>query len=101
MVAKEDAHTITILIVNYKDWTTQSLPLNTNDDIHTIANIFPHTIQYDPTPEWPRYYQYVEPTLTSILCIHNPTHLLMNIQTPHELQKVLKKILNTHIDTHP
>ena len=101
MAAKEDVHTITILIVNHKNWTTQLLPLNTNVDIHTIATIPLHTIHYVPTPEWPRYYQYIEPSLTSIICIDNQAHLSMNLQTPHELQKVLKKTLKTHIDTYP
>ena len=85
MATKEDTHTLTILIVNHKDWTTQSQPLNTNVDIHTIATIPPYIIQYAPTPEWPKYYQYVEPTLTSIICIHNPTQPPMNIQPPQEL----------------
>ena len=56
MAAKEDEHTTTILIVNYKDWTTQQLPLKDHADIHIIATIPPHTIQYVPTPEWPKYY---------------------------------------------
>ena len=101
MAAKEDTHTLTILIVNHKDWTTQSLPLNTHTDIDTIATIPPYTIQYAPTPEWPKYYQYVEPTLTSIICIYNATQPPVNIQPPQELQKVLKKTFNIHIDTHP
>ena len=101
MAAKEDTQTITILIVNYNDWTSQHLPLNVDAGIHTIATIPPHIIHYDPTPEWPKYYQYIEPSLTSIICIHNQKYPTMNIQTPHELQNVLKKTLNTHIDTFP
>ena len=101
MAAKEDEHTTTILIVNYKDWTTQQLPLKDHADIHIIATIPPHTIQYVPTPEWPKYYQYTEPTLTSIICIHNQPYPTPNIQTPQELQHILRRTLNTHIDTYP
>jgi hypothetical protein len=49
MAAKEDAQTITILIINHKDWTPQQLPV-TNPDIHILATIPSHTIQYNPTP---------------------------------------------------
>ena len=101
MATKEDARAITILIVNHKGWTTQQLPLAENTDIHVMATIPPHTIHYDPTPEWPGYYQYIEPSITSIICIHNQTNLPMNIHTLNELQQVLKQTTNTHIDTHP
>ena len=101
IAAKEDARTITILIVNHKDWTIPQLPLTTNSDTHIMATIPPHTIQCDPTPEWPKYYQYTEPSITSIICIHNQTNIPMNIQTPIALQQVLQQTLNTHIDTFP
>ena len=45
------------LILNHKDWTPQQLPIDTYADLHTIATIPPHTIQYNPTPEWPGYYK--------------------------------------------
>ena len=48
MAAKEDAQTITILIVNHMDWTPQQLPLTTNAKIHMMATIPPHTIHYGP-----------------------------------------------------
>ena len=66
-----------------------------------IATIPPHTIQYDPPPEWPKYYQYTEPALTSIVCIHNQVHSTVNLQTPQELQNILTRTLKTHIDTYP
>ena len=50
MATKEDANTITILIVNHNDWTTQQIPFTTKVDIHTLATIPPHTKQYSPTP---------------------------------------------------
>ena len=95
MVAKEDAQTITILIINHTNWTSQKLPLNTNGDIHTIVNIPPHTIHYDPTTEWPK------PSHTSIICIHNQIIPTKNLQTPQELQRVLKRITNTHTKIYP
>jgi ribonuclease HI len=101
MAAKEDPKTVTILIVNHKDWTTQKLPLTSKPDIHVMATIPPHTIQYKPTPEWPTYYQYVETALTSILCVHNQSTLHPNVQTPHTLKQTLQQIKNTHIDIHP
>ena len=79
MATKEDAQTITILIVNHKDWAPQKLPL-TNTNIHIMATIPPHTIQYNPTPKWPKYYQYTEPSITSIICIHNQAYLPTNIK---------------------
>jgi hypothetical protein len=88
MAAKEDPQTITILIVNHKDWTTQTLPITTKPDIHVMTTIPPHTIQYKPTPEWPTYYQYVEPALTSIICVHNQSTLNPSIQTPHTLKQI-------------
>ena len=101
MAAKEDPNTVTILIVNHRDWTTQNLPLTAKPDIHVMATIPPHAIQYKPTPEWPTYYQYVQPTLTSIPCVHNQPTLHSNVQTPHTLQQTLQQITNTHIDIHP
>ena len=76
-------------------------PLTTNGEIHTLATIPPYSIQYNPTPKWPKYYQYVEPSLTSIICIHNQPYPTMNLQTPRELSQVLKQTINTHIDTFP
>ena len=49
----------------------------------------------------PKYFQYVEPSFTSIICIHsqiNPTHIL---ETPRELLHILKQTTNTKIDTYP
>ena len=63
-----------------------------------MATIPPHTIQYKPTLEWPKYYQYTEPSFKSIICIHNQTILTLNVRTPHTLQQVLKQTTNTHID---
>lgn len=63
MWCKRLINTITILIVNHNDWTPQQLPITTNGDIHTITTIPPHTIQYNPTLEWPKYYHFVEPSL--------------------------------------
>lgn len=57
MDAKEDARTIAILITNHKDWTSQQLPLTINTDIHVMATIPPNIIHYNPTAEWPKYYQ--------------------------------------------
>ena len=71
MAAKEDTQTSTILIINHQDWTPQKLTLTKGVDIHVISTIPPHTIQYKPTPKWPQYYQYMEPSLTSIIYIHN------------------------------
>ena len=85
MAAKEDTNTTTILIVNHNDWTSHRIPLTINVDIHTIATIPPHTIQYSPTSEWPKYYHYVEASLTSIIRIHSQTNLAPNLQTPQEL----------------
>jgi hypothetical protein len=67
MEAKEDTNTATILIINHNDWTPQQISLTTSGDIHTLATIPPHTILYNPTPEWPKYYQYVEPSLNNIM----------------------------------
>ena len=61
----------------------------------------PHTIQYKPTPKWPQYYHYVDPSLVSIICIRSQTNLGPNLQTPHKLPHILKQITNTHIDTYP
>jgi DNA-directed RNA polymerase subunit L len=101
MAAKEDTNTFTILIVNHNDWTSQQIPITTKDDIHILATISPHTIKYNPTPEWPKYYQYEEPSLVSILCIHGQTNLAPNLKTPHELAHILKHTTHTHIDTYP
>ena len=101
MAAKEDPNTITILIVNHKDWTTQNLSLTSKPNIHVMATIPPHTIQYKPTPEWPPYYQYIEPALMSISCVHNQATLSTFVQTPHTLKQILQQITNTHIDTNP
>jgi ribonuclease HI len=100
MAAKEDAQTLTILIINHKDWTPQQIPL-INHDIHILATIPPHTIIYNPTPKWPKYYQYTEPSLTSIICVHNQDTILNNTQIPTVLQRILKNTIHTHIDTHP
>jgi hypothetical protein len=91
MAAKEDTKTITILIINHTDWTPQTIPLNKHPDIHTLATIPPHSIQYNPMPEWPKYYQYTEPSLTSIICIHSQTTLTPNPRTAQELQNILKE----------
>ena len=101
LAAKEDPKTVTIIIANHKDWTTQNLPFTTKPDVHVMTTIPPHTITYKPTPEWPTYYQYDEPALTSIICIHNQTTLSPNVQTPHTLKQILQQVTNTHIDTHP
>ena len=101
MAAKEDPKTVTILIANHKDWTTQTLPLTTKPDVHVMTTIPPHTITYKPTPEWPTYYQYDEPALTSIICVHNQSSLSPNVQTPHTLKQLLQQLTNTHINTHP
>ena len=87
--AKEDAHTITILIVNHKDWTPQQLPITKHVDIHTIVIVPPHTINFDPTLEWPEYYWYIEQSLTSIICILNQSNPTKNTQNPQELQYVI------------
>ena len=50
MAAMKYTNTSTILIINHNDWTTQQIALNNNDDIHTLATIPPHIIQYNPTP---------------------------------------------------
>ena len=100
MAAKEDTQTITILIINHANWTPQTIPLNKHPDIHTITTIPPHTIHYNPTPEWPKYYQYTEPSLTSIICIHDQVTPTLNPQATHELQKLLGRITNTHIETY-
>ena len=101
MATKEDTHTVTILIVYHDDWTTQQLPIATNADIHILATIPPHAINYDPKPEWPKYYKHIELAQTSIICIHNQVHPTTNLQTPHPLQQVLQNTTNTHIDTYP
>ena len=51
MAAKEDPNTITILIINHNDWTTQQIPLSTQADIHILTTIPPHTLHYSPTPK--------------------------------------------------
>jgi hypothetical protein len=101
MAAKEDTNTITILIINHNDWTLQRIPITTTGDIHTLATIPPHTILYNTSLELPQYYQYVEPSLTTILCIHNQTNLTTNLRSPQELAQVLEQTTNTHIDTFP
>jgi hypothetical protein len=101
MATKEDPNTTTILIINHKDWTSQQILLTKNTDVHIMATIPPHTIQYTPTPEWPKYYQYVEPSLTSIICIHGQINPTPSLQTPHGLPHILKQTMNTHIDTYP
>jgi hypothetical protein len=45
VAAKEDTNTITILILNHNDWTTQQVPITTKGDIHTLTTIPTHTIQ--------------------------------------------------------
>ena len=55
MAAKEDTNTVTILITNHNDWTPQQLQFTTKGDIHILTTIPPHTIQYKPTTEWPKY----------------------------------------------
>ena len=90
MAAKEDPDTVTILIANHKDWTSQKLPLTTKPDVHIMTTIPPHTIKYKPTPEWPTYYQYDEPALTSIICVHNQATLSPNVRTPHTLKPILQ-----------
>ena len=89
MAAKEDTNTATIFIINHNDWTPQQIDLTTNNDIHTLV-----TIQYNPTPEWPKYYQYVEPSLTSIICIYsqsNPTY-----SEPTNPRRTHKNIRDNH-----
>ena len=99
MAAKEDPNTATILIINHNDWTPQQIPLIENKDIHIMTTIPPHTISYNPTPEWPTYYQYVEPSLTTILCIYNQPN--PNLKTPQDLTQILEQSINTHINTLP
>ena len=101
MAAKEDPNTITILIINHNDWTTQQIPLSTQADIHILTTIPPHTLHYSPTPKWPKYYHHIEPLLTSIICIHNQANLTPNLQTPSELTHVLQHTTNTTINTYP
>jgi hypothetical protein len=43
MAAKEDNQTTTILIVNYKDWTTQQLPVIGQANIYTHNSNNPTT----------------------------------------------------------
>ena len=100
MAAKEDTNTTTILIMNHTDWTSQRIPLNNHPDIHTIVTIPPHSIQYNPMSEWPKYYHYIEPSLTSTIYIHNQTTLTPNPKTAQELQNILQRLTNTHITTH-
>ena len=90
MAAKEDAQTSTLLIINHQDWTPQKLTLGNGADIYVITTIPPHIIQYKPTPEWPQYYQYTEPSLTSIIYIHNQLTLTLQQQFPHHLKIILK-----------
>ena len=99
MATKEDTSTATILIINHNNWTPQQIALTQNGGIHTLATIPPHTIQYNPTPEWPKYYQYIEPSLTSIICVHNQSHPTINLQTPQELTKILTITTSTQINT--
>ena len=101
MTAKDDTNTITILIFNHNAWTPQQFLITTKGDIYTLITIPPHTIQYKPTPEWPKYYHYVEPLLLSVICIRSQTNLGPNLRTPHELPHILKEITNIHIDTYP
>jgi hypothetical protein len=101
MTTKEDPNTTTILIINHKDWTSQQIPLTKNTDVHILATIPPHTIQYTPTPEWPKYYQYVESSLTSIIYKHGKINPAPRLQTPHVLPHILKQTMNTLIDTYP
>ena len=68
---------------------------------YILSQPSPHTIQYNPTPKWPKCYQYVEPSLTSLICIYNQSYSTMKIQTPRELPHVLKQTITTHIDTFP
>jgi hypothetical protein len=100
MAAKEDTNTFTILVVNHNDSTSQQIPINTKDDIHILATIPPHTIQYNPTSEWPKYYHYEKPSLVLILCIHGQTSLAPNLKTPHELAHILKQTTRTHTYRH-
>ena len=86
MAAKEVKNTTTILIVNHNDWTPQQITLTTNVDIHTLVIIPRQIVQYNPTPKWPKYYQYVEPSLTSIICIHNQPNPTLILQIPQELR---------------
>ena len=43
----------------------------------------------------------MEPTTTSIICIHNQTNPTSNLQTPNELYNVLKTTINFQIETYP
>jgi hypothetical protein len=70
-------------------------------NVHTCRVIPPHALHYNPTPEWPKYYKYVDLTLTSTICIHNQANLKTNFQTTRELQHILQHTTNTHIDTYP
>ena len=99
MAAKEITNTTTILIINHNDWTSQQIDLTTNNDIHTLVTIPPHTIQYNPAPEWPKYYQYIEPSLTTIICIHSQNNPTINLQIPKELTKILEITINTRLIT--
>ena len=101
MTVKEDTHIVTILIVNHNDQPHNNSQSPRTQRYTYIATIPPHITQYDPTPTWPRYYQRTEPSLTSIICIHNQTHQTMKLQTPHTLQIVLIATINTHIDMYP
>lgn len=42
-----------------------------------------------------------KPSLTSIICIHNQATLTLNPQISQELQNILKRIINIHIEMHP
>ena len=66
-----------------------------------MATIPPYTIIYNPTIEWPKYYQYVEPLLTTILCIHSQPNPTINLRTLQTLTQILEQTTNTHIDTMP
>ena len=95
----KDTHTLTIKIINHKYWTPQELPITKHANIHTILTILPHTISYNPILEWPKYYQYIEPSFTFRICIHNQSNTTNNIQTPQALHHIIKRIHNSQVDT--
>ena len=62
-----------------------SPPPQTNTHTHTYL----HT-NHSTTPDCPQSYEYTEPSLTFIICIHNQTNSLGNPQTPRRTSKNLQ-----------
>jgi hypothetical protein len=105
MASKKNPCNIIIVILYHKDWNPlpQQLDLATHREIHTVANIPTNAIWYPYAPQWPSYYNQLETSLTTIICIHSQDSPPNTTPSPHDSNKSFKKLTTytyPHITPH-